>query len=222
MYPVKRRRSEPTVWMQCCGWHAVHAGFGNVFDDYRDIEFPHPHRLIIRGTNKSAVFVHKSDRVHRAKMLVILLDNLPAVDIKLVNFLVCTASKENILLVRIRVEAHAIWNFAIGRKTRDALARFRVPKLDRFIIARRQESGAIIIKCDIPNALGVPNKGTKAPSLMVAVPKLNFAIHAATKQHVPTVWEESYCIDTFRMARPETPTRVRHKSAARAMSSHHV
>ena len=71
------------------------------------------------------------------------LDKIAGVHVPLVHLLVRAASKDNILLVRIRVELGHEPHLALAQGC-DDLTRLRVPQLDDAIIRCRQETLAII------------------------------------------------------------------------------
>ncbi len=200
----------------------MHVRLGDVFDDDGDIEFPDPHRLVVRGAHEPPVLVDKSDGVDGPQVLVILLHDVTAVDIKLVDFLVGAAGQEQVLLVCIRIELDTVLetgkvsraikrhelqrtnrNLVVWRESRNALARFRVPQLDHLVVARRKELCPVVGKGDVPDALGMAKKSAQTSSLVVAVPQFDLAIHTATQQHMATVGKESNSVDPFRMARPK-------------------
>jgi len=73
--------------MESHSWHRVHVWFGNVLDDYGDVEIPRADRLIVRSGHKAPIFVNECDSIDRSKMLIVFLRDFARVDVVL-----CTVS----------------------------------------------------------------------------------------------------------------------------------
>ena len=52
-------------------------GLCDVFDDNRDVEVPGADGLVVGSCHEPPVLVNERDGVHRSKMLVVFLSNLP-------------------------------------------------------------------------------------------------------------------------------------------------
>ena len=63
----------------------MHMRLGNILDHNRDVPVPGTDCLVIRSGDETLVVVDEGDCVHRAQMLVILLRDLPAVDVILMQ-----------------------------------------------------------------------------------------------------------------------------------------
>lgn len=181
----------------------MHAGLGDIFDDDRNVKLPDTHRLVVRCTDEASVLVDKGNRVDRAQMLVVLLNDVPRVGVKLVDFLVGTSSEENMLLVRVRVEADTVRDLVVGRESRNAFARFRVPQLDHLIITRRQKPSSIIVESNVSDTFRVAVESPQAAAVVVNVPQLDFAVHTCGEQQVAAVGEKADGIDAFCVTGPE-------------------
>lgn len=59
----------------------MHMRFSDVLDDYWYIKVPGPDGLVVRRRHKSPVLIDKGDCVHWAEMLIVLLGDLPGVDV---------------------------------------------------------------------------------------------------------------------------------------------
>jgi len=65
-----------------CG-HRVHVWLRDVFDCNGDVEIPGANRLIVGSGDKPPIIIHESDRVHRPKVLVVLLCDFSRPDVVL-------------------------------------------------------------------------------------------------------------------------------------------
>jgi hypothetical protein len=132
-----------TAWVQCHGRHRMHVRFCNVLDDNGDVKVPCTDCLVIRSSNKSTIFINKSDSVDGTQMLVVLLGNLASVNVILKtlsakvyyaqrirsylnNLLVGHSSQEYMLLVLIWMELDDIRYLPIA-KPLQTLTRLSIP-----------------------------------------------------------------------------------------------
>jgi len=88
--------------------HRVHVRLGDVFDCDGDVEVPGANSLVIGRGHKPPILVHKSDRVDRPQVLIILLRYFPRPDVVLHNLFVRHSCQEYILLVVVWVEPNHI------------------------------------------------------------------------------------------------------------------
>lgn len=61
----------------------MHVRLCNILDDNRNIKVPCSNGLVVGSRNKSSVVINKGNGIDGAQMLVILLGNLPGIDIVL-------------------------------------------------------------------------------------------------------------------------------------------
>jgi hypothetical protein len=126
--------------MQCDSGHRMHMRFGDILDYNRNIIVPSTDCLVVRGSYEPSVLIDERDSVYRAEMLIIFLNDLRGIHVVLSNIsssgrfrkkrwgnanlndlLVRHTSKENVLLILIRMEPHYIGNLPI-RKRLETLA----------------------------------------------------------------------------------------------------
>ena len=74
---------ELTTWMnRDCG-HRVHVRLCDILDDNRDVEVPGSDGLVIGCRDETPVLIDEGNRVHRTKVLVVFLRNLPRIHVVL-------------------------------------------------------------------------------------------------------------------------------------------
>ena len=120
------------------GGHALHVRLADVLHRCRDAPLPDHHLAVVTGGHKATTLVREGDGVHRAEMVVILLNDVVSARVELDDLLVRHADQETVV-VRFVVLA-AIREFT-RRKALDALPRLRIPQLGGTVERRRDETG---------------------------------------------------------------------------------
>ncbi len=104
------------------------------------------------------------------------------------DFFVGHAGDEEVLLFLVGVELDAVWHLLVG-VARDDLARLRVPQFDEAVVGGRQELFAGVVEADVAHGLPVAVVGADAAAVLVDLPDLDFAVHAAAEQQVGRLGE---------------------------------
>nr|GMD85755.1 hypothetical protein Iba_chr14aCG27420 [Ipomoea batatas] len=74
----------------------------------RNAKFPNAERFIITGSYKPPIIIHKCDCVNCSEVLIILLSNLPSVNIPLYYLLIAHTRQKYILFILIGIKPHHI------------------------------------------------------------------------------------------------------------------
>lgn len=98
----------------------MHIWLGNIFNDDWYIKLPGTHRLIVGSSNETSIVIYKCNGVDSAQVLIVFLRDLAAVDVELYNLFIRATCQEDILLILVRVERHAVRCLA-GRECSYAL-----------------------------------------------------------------------------------------------------
>jgi len=131
------------AWMQGGGRHGVHRGFADRL--YRNwyTELPNTKTLIITCCYESSVFVAEGHSVYSSQMLIVFLRHLARVYVPLYDLLVGAAREEDILLIVVRVELHAVGDSAVAEGA-ETLSCLCIPEIDVTIVATTEEFSSII------------------------------------------------------------------------------
>lgn len=146
-------------WMRGSADHAIHVGFGDELDGYRDVVFPSSKGFVIGGGDETAIFVNKGNGVYGPEMVVVFLGHFPRTSIKLNNFLVGHASEELVRRSWGRVEPNDVRDFS-SCKAGYTFAIFGIPKLHLAVIGGGKEMGAEGIESGIRDGLCVSGIST--------------------------------------------------------------
>ena len=177
-------------------WNCMHVWFTYVFSNHRDSKFPNINFFIISSRDKSSSILNECDRVDRAKMLLILLNDFFLVCIKLENLLVRTTSKKNILLIFCWMEFDAK-RCSLVCVTSNDLSSFSVPQLDYSIKTCTQKSSAIIGKTNIPHSFLMTLISPYAFSVSHNIPNFDRTVMTCTQQKMTSLRKEFYSLYTF-------------------------
>mmetsp|Transcript_19776 Transcript_19776/g.42047 ORF Transcript_19776/g.42047 Transcript_19776/m.42047 type:complete len:318 (+) Transcript_19776:670-1623(+) len=176
-------------------------GVGDVFDRHGNAKLPDEHLLVVGGGGELTVLLAEGDGVDRAEVLVVDLLHLAGVGVVLHDVLVRAAGHDDVLLVCIRVDLHAVRELLVGQRG-DALAGLSVPQLEVPVVRAGDEAAAIVGEADVPNRCGVSHVRAHALLRVEHIPDLHLRVHSRREQEVAIAREPTDGGDAFGVARP--------------------